>query len=77
MSGHHQTRRAISVKGLTYQQIKSYCDANGKTISGWIEEIVAAKLDDLGIPPETVLKQAARPPRVENSDDFKGGSFTF
>ena len=45
-----QTRRAISVKGLTYQRLKAYCDAQGRSVSGFLEDIVHEKMDDLGQP---------------------------
>jgi len=70
-----QTRRAISVKGLTYQRLKKHCDANGKSVAGFVEELVALKLDALGVPEETVLEpreHKSRPPA-----DFAGSSFTF
>jgi len=51
-----QTRRAISVKGLTYQRLKAYCDAQGRSVSGFLEDIVHEKMDDLGQPRETLLK---------------------
>lgn len=46
-----QTRRAISVRGVLYEKVQSHCAATGKTVSGWVEEIVAAKLDAVGAPP--------------------------
>jgi hypothetical protein len=64
-----QTRRAISVKGLTYQRIKKHCDAEGISVSGFVEDLVTAKLDALGVPQETVLvprpSSAQRPVREE------------
>jgi hypothetical protein len=73
-----QTRRAISIRGLTYQRIKDHCDAIGKPISGWIEEIVSEKLDELGVPESSVLRpRPPAPPRATKSDDFKGSHFTF
>jgi hypothetical protein len=58
-----QTRRSISVKGITYQRLKDYCDATGKSVSGYLEDIIAEKLDAAGAPIPTVLK--ARPQRKE------------
>lgn len=51
-----QTRRAISVKGLTYQRVKKHCDERGQSISSFVEELIAKKMEELGIPEETVLK---------------------
>lgn len=77
-----QTRRALSVKGLTYQRLKKYCDAKGMSVSGFVEEIVHERLDELGVPVEAVLEP--RPlPRPEKKageislGDFKGSTFTF
>lgn len=58
-----QTRRSISVKGITYQRLKDYCDATGKSVSGYLEDIIAEKLDAAGAPIPTVLK--SRPQRKE------------
>jgi hypothetical protein len=60
-----QTRRSISVKGITYQRLKDYCDATGKSVSGYLEDIIAEKLDAAGAPIPTVLKP--RPQRQEES----------
>ena len=35
---------SISIKGLTYHRLKRWCDANGKTVSGVIEEWSEARL---------------------------------
>ena len=40
-----QTRRSISVKGITYQRLKDYCEACGLSVSGYLEDIIAEKLD--------------------------------
>jgi len=48
-------RRGISVKGTTYQRLKNHCDAEGRSMSGWLEDVIAEKMDALGIPvPEVV-----------------------
>lgn len=71
-----QTRRAISVKGLTYQRLKKHCEEKGISVSGFVEKIIAERLDSLGVPEETVLEP--RPPRPERADPaFLGSSFTF
>ncbi len=43
-----QTRRSISVKGLTYQRLQDYCNTQGKAVSGHLEEIIKAALDAVG-----------------------------
>ena len=70
-----QTRRAISVKGLTYQRVKKYCEENGDSISGFVEKVVNERLDKLGWPEETELKP--RPTKPATLGNFEGSSFTF
>ncbi|PRQ03576.1 hypothetical protein ENSA5_14500 [Enhygromyxa salina] len=72
-----QTRRSISVKGITYQRLKDYCDASGCSVSGYLEEIIAEKLDAAGIPVPTVLK--ARPERKPETqtEEIVSQHFTF
>lgn len=54
-----QTRKSISVKGITYQRLKNYCDSQGRSISGVLEEFIAAHLDAEKVP---VPKAIAPPP---------------
>ena len=72
-----QTRRSISVKGITYQRLKDYCDATGCSVSGYLEEIIAEKLDAAGVPVPTVLK--ARPERKADTqtEEIVSQHFTF
>ena len=44
------SRRAISVRGLTYARMKTYCTGLGKTMSGFVEELVGERLDAAGVP---------------------------
>ena len=70
-----QTRRSISVKGLTYQRLKDYCDAHDKSVSGYLEEIIAARLDAAGAPvPEKIRP---RPPKPEREPEIVSQHFTF
>jgi hypothetical protein len=72
-----QTRRSISVKGITYQRLKDFCDANAKSVSGYLEDIIAEKLDAAGVPVPTVLKpRPARKPEAEG-EDIVSQHFTF
>jgi hypothetical protein len=69
------TRRSISLKGVTYEFLKAKAEEKGKSASGLVEDLVAEKLDALGVPEETVLESRYRPkatPRVTHS-----GRFTF
>lgn len=64
--GKRQTRRAISLKGLTYQRLKKFCDAEGLACSGYLEELINDALDRKGCPRETVLKPHNPHPRLPN-----------
>ena len=71
-----QTRRACSVKGITYQRLKDYCDAQNRSVSGYLEEIIAEKLDAAGVPVPTVL----RPCKSKNErlpEEIASQHFTF
>ena len=63
-----QTRRSISVKGITYQRLKDYCESSGLSVSGYLEDIIAEKLDAAGVPVPTKLVEA---------DDIVSQHFTF
>lgn len=50
-----QTRRSISVKGITYQRLKNYCEDQNLSVSGYLESIIAERLDAANVPvPEKV-----------------------
>lgn len=70
-----QTRRSISVSGLTHQRLKDYCDAHDKSVSGFLEEIIAERLDAEGVPVPTVLR--LRPPKRVFAEDIASQHFTF
>lgn len=72
-----QTRRSISVKGITYQRLKDYCDANGTSVSGYLEEIIAEKLDAAGAPVPTVLKVRPQRKTEPDSEEIVSQHFTF
>ena len=42
MTTKKQSRRCVSVRGSTYEQIKKYCDRNELSMSEFVEEQVAA-----------------------------------
>lgn len=75
-----QTRRGISVKGLTHQRLKDYCDGIGKSVSGYLEELIAADMEAKGVPAHTVLRPPPhRPerPKVAEKEEEIHSSFTF
>lgn len=71
-----QTRRSISVKGITYQRLKNFCEAQNKSVSGYLEGIIAEHLDAENVPiPERV---EARPrPKTLESEEIISQHFTF
>lgn len=71
-----KTRRSISVRGLTYQRLKGYCDARGIAVSAYLETIIAADMAAMGVPEETVLRP--RPTRERaDTEEIAGQHFTF
>jgi hypothetical protein len=40
-----QTRRSISIKGATYRRFKARCEAEGASVSGRLEEILAPHIE--------------------------------
>jgi hypothetical protein len=75
--GKRQTRRTISLKGLTYQRLKDYCDAEGHSVSGYLEDIIKVRLDALRVPvPETLRPRGPTAKRAVKLD-AASGIFTF
>ena len=71
-----QTRRSISVKGITYQRLKNFCERQEISISGYLEDVIAEKLDAAQEPvPERVEPKQPKPPAP--TDDVAAGIFTF
>jgi hypothetical protein len=71
-----QTRRSISVKGITYQRLKNFCDAQSLSISGYLEDLIAEKLDAANVPvPEKVEPRAK--PKAPVADEIISQHFTF
>ena len=73
-------RRAISIKGETYARLKIYAYEQGESMSGFIEDWVAADLDARGVPiPERVEPRPTPPPDPESEevDEAAKDHFTF
>ncbi len=71
-----QTRRSISVKGLTYQRLKNFCEVQGLSVSGYLEDIIAAKLDAANVPvPEKVEARAKS--KASEPEEIISQHFTF
>lgn len=76
-----QTRRSISVKGITYQRLKNFCEAQGLSVSGYLEDIIANRLDEANEPvPERVdprPEPTAVKPAPHDPDEIISQHFTF
>ena len=76
-----QTRRSISVKGITYQRLKNFCEDQGLSVSGYLEQIIAERLDEADVPvPEKLEPRpqpAAQKPREGGGDEIISQHFTF
>lgn len=71
-------RRGISLNGLSYQRLKDYCDSIGASVAGFVETLVAEKLDAAGVPiPTAVDPPKKRTKRRKDSADDGGQHFTF
>ena len=74
-----QTRRSISVKGITYQRLKNFCEEGGLSVSGYLEQIIADKLDSQNVPvPERVEpRPVAAKPNESDEASIPSAHFTF
>ncbi|MEM6991253.1 MAG: hypothetical protein AAF721_12165 [Myxococcota bacterium] len=65
-----QTRRSISVKGITYQRLKNFCEDSGVSVSGYLEQIIADQLDAQNVPvPEKVDPRPAADNKPQSSEE--------
>ena len=51
-----QKRRCLSIRGLDHQRAMAYCAQEDRSLSGLVEELLAAHLDKAGQPKETLLR---------------------
>lgn len=65
-----QTRRAISVAGLTYARLYRYCRNKGQSVSGYIERLVDTDLTAKGVPPETEPVELPTRPRKTEAQEL-------
>lgn len=74
-----QTRRSISVKGITYQRLKNFCESQGMSVSGYLEDIIASRLDEANVPiPEKVDPRPEPAPKAQRDpDEIISQHFTF
>lgn len=72
-----QTRRSISVKGLTYQRLQKWCDHEGVSMSGYLENLIAYDMETKGVPEETVLEPKEPKTRHDRQVEAASGYFSF
>ena len=73
-----QTRRSISVKGITYQRLKNFCESQGMSVSGYLEDIIASRLDEANVPvPEKVEPRPEPSQKAPHEDEIISQHFTF
>lgn len=77
-----QTRRSISVKGITYQRLKNFCEAQGLSVSGYLEDIIANRLDEANVPVPERVDPRPEPPVTKpgvphDPDEIISQHFTF
>ncbi|MEM9453081.1 MAG: hypothetical protein AAGF11_02800 [Myxococcota bacterium] len=74
-----QTRRSISVKGITYQRLKNFCESQGMSVSGYLEDIIASRLDEANVPvPEKVEPRPEPAVKTQRDpDEIISQHFTF
>jgi hypothetical protein len=63
------SRRAFSVKGLIYQRLAEHCEATGQSVSGFVEKVVAEKLDAAGVPVPDKVTTRPKPRKKRTSED--------
>jgi len=73
-----QTRRSISVRGLTYQRLANFCARAERSGSDVVEQLLAEFLDAQGEPHPTVVTPPAPKPRREPTpEEIASQHFTF
>lgn len=66
-----QTRRSISITGLSYQTVQEFCEDEGRSVSGLLEDLIAEKMESEGRRMHTILRpkpkaNTGRKPRGES-----------
>ncbi len=66
-----QTRRSISVRGVTYENLRRYCEENDVSMSEVVEEQIARLLSRAGSAgrPAPVPYEKVVAPRVARADE--------
>jgi hypothetical protein len=55
-----QTRRSVSIRGSTYEQIRKYCERNEISMSEFVEDRIAAFFGNGGSTEDTAYKQLSK-----------------
>lgn len=77
MPSKNNTRRAISVRGVTYQRLQDHCSEIGISISGYLEKIIADNLDARGVPQVVAAQVPATKPTTLSPTEGVGGVHNF
>lgn len=75
-----QTRRSVSLRGLTYQRLKNHCESTGESVSGYLEILIGADLTARGVPvPDKIEPTPPKqpPPTDDEVDEISSQHFTF
>ncbi len=72
-----QTRRSISVKGITYQRLKNFCEAQNISVSGYLEDIIAERLDAANVPVPERVDPRPTSKVAEGREEIISQHFTF
>ena len=72
-----QTRRSVSMTGLTYQRLTNYCERTEQSRSGLVEKLLNDYLDEKQEPVVEVLKPSPIKERKKRDDDHLPAYFTF
>lgn len=78
--GKKQTRRSVSLRGATFARAQAHCKKLGRSVSGYIEQVLTARMDADDVPEHLgpVQGYEKREPEPEPVDGpTLGGSWQF
>lgn len=55
-----QTRRSVSIRGSTYEQIRKYCERNGLSMSEFVEDRICAFFGNGGSKDDKAYKELSK-----------------
>ena len=73
MMAKKQTRRSVSIKGSTYEQIRKYCERNDVSMSEFVEDRIAKFFGNGGSKEEKPGEKGKKPEEVQDMARY----FTF